>query len=85
MTLPGCRRLLVSGTAGIDRSGKTVYVGDVKLQTEFTMEVVGAILESRGMDFSNVTRGIGYFKYAKDCVFWMSIAKSMGWASYHLW
>jgi len=66
-TLPGCRRLLVSGTASIDRSGKTIYLDNVKAQTAFTMKVVGAILESRGMGWANVTRGLAYFKYAKDC------------------
>ena len=56
------RRVLVSGTACIDPAGATAYVGDEARQIDQTMRVVAAILESRGMDWSNVTRAIAYIK-----------------------
>jgi hypothetical protein len=31
-----------------------------------TMQVVHAILESRGMGWADVTRGLAYFKHAED-------------------
>jgi len=55
------RRLYISGTASIDEDGNTIYVGDVKKQIARTMEVVGAILESRHMNWYNVSRAIAYF------------------------
>jgi enamine deaminase RidA (YjgF/YER057c/UK114 family) len=55
------RRLYVSGTASIEPEGKTMYIGDVKKQIARTMEVVAAILESRGMDWSDASRAIAYF------------------------
>jgi len=61
----GVRRLLVSGTASIEPGGKTVWQGDVAKQIELTMEVVGAILRSRGMTFADVTRANAYCKQPK--------------------
>jgi enamine deaminase RidA (YjgF/YER057c/UK114 family) len=66
VTLPGQRRLYVSGTASIDLAGHTAHVGNVDGQVALTMEVVGAILRSREMSWTDVTRAIGYFKHAED-------------------
>ena len=60
--LRGQRRLYVSGTASITPDGKTAHRGDVEKQIALTMEVVESILESRLMNWSNVTRGTVYFK-----------------------
>ncbi|MCL5098498.1 MAG: hypothetical protein M1608_13405 [Candidatus Omnitrophica bacterium] len=59
---PDYRRLLISGTAGIGPEGRTACLGNVNGQLALTMEVVGAILESRGMAWGDVTRAIAYFK-----------------------
>jgi enamine deaminase RidA (YjgF/YER057c/UK114 family) len=64
--LPGSRRVLVSGTASIAPSGESVHLGDVDRQVARTVEVVEAILTSRGMTLDNATRAYVYFKYAKD-------------------
>lgn len=66
LALPDHRRLLISGTASIAPEGHTVYVDDVERQVELTMDVVQAILESRRMDWGDVSRGIGYFKDIAD-------------------
>jgi enamine deaminase RidA (YjgF/YER057c/UK114 family) len=56
------RRLLVSGTASIEPGGKTVWQGDIAKQIDLTMEVVEAILRSRGMGFADITRANAYCK-----------------------
>ncbi len=58
----GWRRLLVSGTASIHPGGKTAWVGDAKKQVDLTMEVVAGILQSRGMDYRDVTRATAYYR-----------------------
>lgn len=63
---PDCTRLLVSGTASIDPDGHTVYVDDVDGQVAKTFEVVQAILESRGMDWSHTTRATAYVRHTSD-------------------
>ena len=60
------RRLLVSGTASIDPEGTVIHREDVRGQIARTMEVVGAILDSRGMEWADVTRAIAYFTEAED-------------------
>jgi enamine deaminase RidA (YjgF/YER057c/UK114 family) len=59
----GGRRLFISGTASIHPGGQTAWVGNPKKQIDLTMEVVAAILESRGMDFEDVTRATAYFQH----------------------
>lgn len=66
MDLPDHRRLYVSGTASIAPEGHTIYVGDVDAQAAKTMEVVAAILASRGMAWTDVVRGIAYVRSAAD-------------------
>jgi enamine deaminase RidA (YjgF/YER057c/UK114 family) len=63
---PGFRSILVSGTASIDPNGSTVHVGDVRAQIGRTLEVVEAILQSRGMDFADVIRANAYFRHPGD-------------------
>lgn len=58
----GWRRLTVSGTASIYPGGKTAWVDNAKKQVDLTMEVVGAILQSRGMSFRDVTRATAYYR-----------------------
>ncbi|MBI4625372.1 MAG: translation initiation inhibitor [Verrucomicrobia bacterium] len=58
----GWRRLLVSGTASIHPDGKTAWIGNAQRQVDLTMKVVGAILQSRRMNFGDVTRATAYFE-----------------------
>jgi len=63
---PDLRRMYISGTASIDEHGKSVFLNDSAAQIRQTMDVVGAILRSREMDWGDVTRSLVYFKRAKD-------------------
>jgi len=67
---PDCRTLMVSGTASIEPGGKTAYIGDAGGQIRLTMEVVGAILASRGMGWSDVSRAVMYLKKAEYLPLW---------------
>ncbi|MBI2301042.1 MAG: endoribonuclease L-PSP [Armatimonadetes bacterium] len=58
----GWRQLIVSGTASIAPDGQSAHQGDVDRQIELTMDVVEAILESRGMAWSDAVRGVVYFQ-----------------------
>jgi enamine deaminase RidA (YjgF/YER057c/UK114 family) len=59
---PDHRRLFISGTASIDPIGKTIHIGNTKDQVSQTLDIVGAILKSRGMTYSDVTRAYAYYK-----------------------
>jgi enamine deaminase RidA (YjgF/YER057c/UK114 family) len=62
ISTPGYSHLFVSGTASIAANGETIHQGDVEAQIARSMEVVGAILHSRGMEWADVTRSIAYFR-----------------------
>jgi len=66
VVMPDLRRLLVSGTASVGAEGRTVHVGEVAAQIARTCEVVAAILESRGMDWGDVTRATAYVRRPED-------------------
>lgn len=66
LTSDGRRQLMVSGTASIHPGGKTAWVGDAARQVERTMQVIRAILQSRQMDFPDVTRATAYYRDAAD-------------------
>lgn len=63
---PDYNRLYISGTASIDKTGKTVFVDDARMQLEMTMQVVKAILNEADMDWSNTVRSLVYFKNRRD-------------------
>jgi len=60
------RRLLLSGTASIAPGGQTLWPGAARQQVAQTMQVVEAILGSRGFGFSDLTRATAYFKRRAD-------------------
>lgn len=62
----GLRRLFISGTASIEPGGSSVHIGDVRAQIQLTLDVVQAILASRGMDWGSASRSVAYFKHAQD-------------------
>ena len=63
---PDHRQLFISGTASIEQEGETIHENDIDRQILCTIEVVEAILNSRDMNWANVTRAIAYVKHAQD-------------------
>ena len=66
MEFPTHRSLFISGTASIDMDGKSVHITDCEKQISLTMQVVKALLGSRGMGWHDLFRGIAYFKNMSD-------------------
>jgi len=75
---PDCRTLMVSGTASIEPGGKTAFVDDVERQIQLTMEVVEAILVSRGMGWQDATRAVMYLKKAEYLKPWQAWLRARG-------
>jgi enamine deaminase RidA (YjgF/YER057c/UK114 family) len=63
---PDHSRLYISGTASIDKTGKTIFTGDTRAQLEFTMQVVKAILNETNMDWHDTVSSTIYFKNRQD-------------------
>lgn len=75
---PEYRTLMVSGTASIEPGGATAHVDDVPKQIQLTMDVVEAILVSRGMGWSDATRAVMYLKKASYMELWQAWLKARG-------
>ena len=73
---PTHQRVLISGTASIEPGGKSVHQDDVGQQIDLTMKVVLAILESRGLAWSDVVRGVAYLRHCADAPKWTSYLAS---------
>lgn len=78
LAYPAHRSVLISGTASIDPAGKTVHQDDPEKQIRLTMEVVKAILESRGMGWGDLFRGIAYFKDMDYLPIYRRITEELG-------
>ncbi len=72
---PEYRTLMVSGTASIEPGGATAFVDDAEGQIQLTMEVVEAILASRGMGWKDATRAVMYLKKASYMEAWQAWLK----------
>jgi enamine deaminase RidA (YjgF/YER057c/UK114 family) len=78
---PAGRRLLISGTASIAPGGETLWKNDPRRQVEQTMEVVEAILHSRGFSLTDLTRATAYFKHRTDMPAFTKWCAARGWHS----
>ncbi len=78
LATPEYRTLMVSGTASIEPGGATAHVGDVGRQIQLTMDVVEAILTSRGMGWRDATRAVMYLKQASYNGLWQAWLRDRG-------
>ena len=60
--LNGLVILLISGTASIDESGKSVHIGDFRAQMRRTYENITLLLESEGCTWHDIVRTTCYLR-----------------------
>lgn len=75
---PDRRFLTISGTASIAPGGASLFANDVKKQIHLTLDVVEAILQSRGMSWENAVRAVGYFRNIEDLPVFDACCKERG-------
>ena len=62
LDIKGVTILLISGTASIDKDGKTVHAGDFTAQTWRTYQNITSLLESEGATWKDVVRTTCYLR-----------------------
>ena len=62
LDIKGIAILLISGTASVDESGKTVHVGDFRAQTRRTYQNITHLLETEGATWKDVIRTTCYLR-----------------------
>ncbi|HUN83084.1 MAG TPA: Rid family hydrolase [Terracidiphilus sp.] len=60
--LNGLTILLISGTASIDKDGKTVHIGDFRAQMQRTLANITGLLESEGCTWHDIVRTTCYLR-----------------------
>ena len=60
------RHLLISGTASIDKDGRTLHVGDLKRQLARTLENIEVLLQAGSASRADVCQLIAYVRDARD-------------------
>ncbi len=60
--LNGLTILLISGTASIDESGKSVHIGDLRAQCRRTFANITGLLESEGCTWKDIVRTSCYLR-----------------------
>lgn len=63
---PGNTTILLSGTASIDRSGKTLFKGDLKSQILKTLDIVNALVQEDGATLDDICTATVFLKNAED-------------------
>lgn len=75
---PLFRQLIVSGTASIAPLGETLHLNDIDRQIELSLDVIEAILKSRGMNWCDVVRAVAYLKDKSYAANYEKIARRRG-------
>jgi enamine deaminase RidA (YjgF/YER057c/UK114 family) len=78
ITETDCTHILVSGTASIDEKGDTVFLGDTRAQMQKTIEIVNALIQTRGATLANICDATVFLKDAKDIAIWREVSKAKG-------
>lgn len=78
VAFPDHRMLTISGTASIAPDGKSLHADDVVQQIHLTLDVVEGILKSRGMDWPDTTRAVGYFHDIRELTTFDAICRDRG-------
>jgi 2-iminobutanoate/2-iminopropanoate deaminase len=60
--LNGITILLISGTASIDESGKSIHIGDFRAQMRRTLANITGLLESEGCTWHDIVRTTCYLR-----------------------
>ena len=59
-------QIFISGTASINEKGQIIHTGDIRRQTERTLENIGALLAEAGATFDDVEQMIVYLRDHAD-------------------
>jgi len=81
LRLKSASYVFVSGTASIDDSGASVYVGDFEAQTRCTLDAVKSLLNAGGASPRDICQGTAFLKRAEDLDAYRRIAAEQGFGS----
>jgi enamine deaminase RidA (YjgF/YER057c/UK114 family) len=75
---PGNTTILLSGTASINKEGKTVCTGDPKSQIIQTLEIVDALIKTEGASFNDICTATVFLKKPEDFTIYQKTIAELG-------
>ena len=75
---PDNATILLSGTASIDRDGKTVCVGDPKSQIIKTFEIANALVQEEGATLNDICTATVFLKRPEDFAIYQKTIAEQG-------
>jgi enamine deaminase RidA (YjgF/YER057c/UK114 family) len=78
---PKSKLILVSGTASIDREGKSVFLNDVEAQIHHTFDVISSLIGSEGATMQDICESTVFLKRKEDFPIFQALADQMGFSS----
>jgi enamine deaminase RidA (YjgF/YER057c/UK114 family) len=75
---PNNTTILLSGTASIDRDGKTAFVEDTKSQIIKTFEIVEALIQAEGASLNDICTATVFLKDPEDFSIYQKTAAELG-------
>jgi enamine deaminase RidA (YjgF/YER057c/UK114 family) len=70
--------ILLSGTASIDKEGKTVHSGDIRSQILKTYDIVDALIREEGASLNNICTATVFLKRPEDFEIYQKISEENG-------
>jgi len=59
---PNSKLILVSGTASIDKNGKSIFIDDPEGQIRYAFEVISKLIEPEGATLQDISEATAFFK-----------------------
>lgn len=75
---PDNTTILLSGTASIDRDGKTVFTGDIRSQIIKTFEIVEALIREEGASLNDICTATVFLKKPEDFEIYLKTVDELG-------
>jgi len=70
--------ILLSGTASIDKDGKTLFKEEPKSQISKTLEIICSLIREEGADLNDISSATVFFKRPEDLVIYREIMAEQG-------
>ncbi len=73
---PDVTLIELSGTAAIDKAGRSLYPGNIQSQVDSTLDTISALLASKGASLKDICAATLFVKRAEDdAIFWKMAAR----------
>jgi enamine deaminase RidA (YjgF/YER057c/UK114 family) len=75
---PDSSLIEVSGTAAVDRTGRTLFPGNARAQMEYTLDAVAVLLAEGRATMQDIAAATAFVKHPSDAALWREAVAARG-------